>query len=94
MQNEKVNNNDIYESKDRQISPFLLVQPEIQFLGTRVENYIIYFQFSPQEKCQQLVNAFLSRQAPMVQPKDLLDAVDTFKMKVIEMKNKNQQMKE
>ncbi|OGY20794.1 MAG: hypothetical protein A3A65_01310 [Candidatus Chisholmbacteria bacterium RIFCSPLOWO2_01_FULL_49_14] len=74
-----------YESKDRQICPFLLIQPNIKFLGTRVENSIIYFQFSPLEKCLQLVNSFLSRQAPLVQPKDLLDAVDTFRHKVYEV---------
>lgn len=80
--------NDIYETKDKQISPFLLTQPEIKFLGTRIEGSIIYFRFSPLEKCQRLVNDFMSRQAPPVDPKTLLDAVESFRDRIFEMKEK------
>lgn len=79
----------IYESKDKQICPFLLTQSEIKFLGTRISGSIIYFQFSPLETCQELVNAFMSRQAPHVDPKTLLDAVETFRDRVFEMKDKS-----
>lgn len=78
----------VYESKDRQLVPYLLILPEINFTGTRKEGQIIYFQFSPLNKCQELVNLFSSRKAPLVQPKDLLDAVETFRNRVFEMKNK------
>ena len=78
----------IYECRDKMICPFLLIQPEIKFLGTRVDGSVIYFQFSPLEKCQELVNAFMSRQAPPVDPKTLLDAVETFRDRVFEMKDK------
>ena len=77
-----------YESKDKQIVPFLLIQPEIKFLGTRIFASIIYFQFSPATQCQQLVNQFMSRSAPLVQAKDLLDAVEAFRYRVFEMKDK------
>lgn len=78
----------IFETKDKQIAPFLLTQPEVKFLGTNLVGSIVYFQFSPLEKCQQLVNAFSSRRAPLVQPKDLLDAVETFRDIIFEMKEK------
>lgn len=79
---------DIFETKDKQITPFLLTQPEVKFLGTRTEGSILYFQFSPSEKCQKLVNDFLARQASPVDPKTLLDAVETFRDRVFEMKEK------
>lgn len=80
--------NDIYESRDKQIVPFMLIQSNIKYLGTRREDQVIYFQFSPLEKCLELVNEFTSRKALPVQPKDILDAVETFRDRVFEMKNK------
>jgi hypothetical protein len=82
-------NNEIYESRDKQICPFLLIQDEIKFLGTRVDNFIIYFRFSPFDKCIELVNQFSSRKAPLVQAKDLLDAIETYRDRVFEMKDKD-----
>ena len=79
----------LYESKDKQVVPFLLIQPDVNFTGTRKEGSIIYFQFSSLDRCQELVNLFSSRKAPLVQPKDLLDAVETFRDRVFEMKEKN-----
>lgn len=79
----------IFESKDKKVVPYLLVQPEINFIGVRKDGWLIYFQFSPQDKCQELVNLFSSRKAPLVQPKDLLDAVETFRDRIFEMKEKN-----
>ncbi len=78
----------IYESKDKQVAPFLLTQPGIEYLGTKTVEQTVYFRFSPFDTCQQLVNDFMSRKAPLVQPKDLLDAVETFRNKVFEIKNK------
>lgn len=80
--------NNCYESKDKQVVPFLLIQPEVKFLGTRLDGLTIYFQFSPGQRCQELAYAFASRKAPLVQPKDLLDAVETFRDIVFEMKEK------
>lgn len=84
----KDKHNNIFESKDKQIVPFLLVCGEVHFLGTRTSGRIIYFQFSPHDKCKELVNQFSTRKAPLVQPKDLLDAVETFRDRVFEMKDK------
>ena len=79
--------NDVYESRDKHICPFLLTQSDIKFVGTKTMGPIVYFQFSPKVKCEQLVNGFISRQAPPVQPKTLLDAVETFRDVIFEMKN-------
>lgn len=78
----------IFETKDKQITPFLLIQPQIKFLGTRMEGFIVYFQFETLADCQKLVNEFSSRKAPLVQAKDLLDAVETFRDRIFEMKEK------
>lgn len=81
--------NNIYKTKDKQIAPFLLTQSEVTFLGTSEEGYALYFQFSPEDKCISLANAYISKTAPLVQPKDLLDAVETYRDRVFEMKDKN-----
>ena len=84
---------DVYESKDKQIVPFLLIQPEVNFFGTKLVGSIVYFQFSPSDKCQRLVNDFSSRKASLVQPKDLLDAAETFRDRIFEMKEKNNEIR-
>lgn len=77
---------DVYESKDKQICPYLLIQSDVKFLGTRVTDGIVYFQFVPQNRCLELINAFYTRKAPPCQPKDLLDAFESFKQLVFEAK--------
>lgn len=79
----------IFESRDKHVIPFLLTQPDVQFIGTRSEGSILYFQFSPLLETQKLVNAFVSRKAPLVQPKDLLDALETFRDIVFEKKGRS-----
>ncbi len=78
----------IFETKDKQITPFLLTQPNIKFLGTRVVGSIVYFRFVPYNTCSDLINAFITRKASLVQPKELLDAVEAFRDVVFEMKEK------
>ncbi|MFC1727613.1 hypothetical protein ACFL0Y_03770 [Patescibacteria group bacterium] len=80
-----------FESKDKQVVPFLLTQPKVKFLGTRLDGSILYFQFSPPDKCQKLANDFMARQAPPVDPKTLLDAVDSFRDRIFEFREKIQQ---
>ena len=79
---------DYYETKDKQITPFLLTQSDIVFLGTEIVGQILYFKFSPLDKCQKLVNDFIARKAPLVQPKDLLDALESYRDQVFQMKDK------
>lgn len=77
-----------FESKDKQIVPFLLTQRNIKFLGTRSDGPVLFFRFAPFENCRKLANDFISRKAPLVQPKDLLDALEAFRDRVFEMKEK------
>lgn len=78
----------IFETKDKQIVPFLLTQQEVSFIGTKLVGTLLYFQFTPFDRCQELIQAFATRRAPLVQPKDLLEAVETFRDMVFEMKEK------
>lgn len=80
--------NDEFESKDKQITPFLLTQETVKFLGTRAVGAIVYFRFAPYNSCLQLVNDFITKKAPSVQPKDLLDAVEAYRDIIFEMKEK------
>lgn len=85
---EKMNNNNIYITKDKFLAPFLLTQSGVDFLGTEEKESLIYFRFSPFLKCQKLVDSFVSYKAPLVQPKTLLDAVETFRDRIFEMRRK------
>ncbi|MFZ5366499.1 MAG: hypothetical protein ACOZBZ_04415 [Patescibacteria group bacterium] len=80
--------NDIFETKDKQLTPYLLIQPDVKFLGSKLLGTTIYFLFAPKDRCEKLVNAYLSRQAPLVQAKDLLDSVESYRDMVFEMKEK------
>jgi len=77
-----------FETRDEQVVPFLFMQRGIRFLGTRVVGGFIYFRFFPYSKCISLVNDFVMRKSPLVQPKDLLEAVETHGDIVSEMKEK------
>jgi len=80
-----------YESSDKQIVPFLLTQ-DVELAGSRLsEGRILFFLFKPFDRCMKLVNDFMSRKAPLVQPKDLLDAVETFRDRIFEVKKANGQ---
>lgn len=83
-----MNNTDFFESKDKQIVPFLMVQDGITLQDIVFRDSIVYFYFSPLERCLSLVNQFMTRKAPPVQAKDLLDAVETYRDRVFEMKDK------
>lgn len=66
----------IFESKDKQIVPFLFTQTDVEFVGTRTENNNIFFQFYPYKRCLHRVHLFVSRKAPLVQLKDILEGVE------------------
>lgn len=78
--------NDVYESKDRQIVAFLFIQKDVLYKGSFVRNGEIIFLFSPFNKSFELVNLFLTRKAPLAQPKDLLDATETYKNIIFQYK--------
>ncbi len=77
-----------FETKDKQLTPYLFTRRDIQYHGTRLYGDSIYFLFSPKNKAQDLANLFVSRKTDPVQPKDLLEAVETYRDVVFEMKEK------
>jgi hypothetical protein len=79
---------DYYETKDKQITPYLLTCPNLKFQGTHLIGDIIYFLFSPKEKAQELAYKFITHQTQAVDPKVLLEAVETYRDIVFEMKEK------
>jgi len=70
-----------YETKDKQLAPFLLTQKKVDFIGTRKTDGdpTVYFIFKPYKECAHLVNLFYGNKAEPVQPKVLLEAVETFR---------------
>ena len=76
----------LYESRDKMICPFLLIHQEVNFFGTKLVGSIVYFQFSPLNTCEKLVNEFVSGKASPVPPKKLLDAVETYRDLVFQTK--------
>ena len=77
-----------FESRDKQTCAFLFTQEAVRFLGTRVVDQVVFFRFAPNNKCLDLVNSFYFRKAPPVQPKDLLDAVDTYRNIIFECRGR------
>lgn len=84
-------NEEVYSTRDRQVVPFLFTQKEVNLVGTYLIGSTVYFQFEPGVIAQKLANQFIQRKAPLIQPKDLLDAVETFKNKVFELKEMNEE---
>ena len=80
--------NEYFETKDKQITPYLLTRRDIAFHGTIMHGPIIFFRFTPYEVASAAVNQFVSRQADPVEPKTLLDAVESYRDIVFQMKEK------
>lgn len=81
--------NDVFETKDKQLTPYFFTNASIHFEGTRMIGESIYFLFSPKAKALELFNLFVTRRAEPVQPKDLLEAVETYRDFIFQMKEKN-----
>lgn len=81
---------EIYIEKDKHNSPFLLAASFIglvTFVGTSIENGIVYWQFAPREKAIQLLDQFYTRTEPHIPARNLFEAIETFWKKVSEAKN-------
>jgi len=66
-----------YREKDKNIAAFLLLCEEIKFLGTHPEFNTLYFIFTPSDKASRLVDLYIAKQAPLIQPKDFAEASET-----------------
>jgi len=70
-----------YES-DKFLVPFLLICPELQFLGTEKRGTTVYFKFTPYDKTQEAINSYFNRTAPLVHAKDLFDSTERFRNEI------------
>lgn len=67
---------DNYKTSDKNLSAFLLLQPDLKFIGSEIdEKGVVYFVFFPQDKSEDHSTAFYSKSAKLVQAKDLLDSL-------------------
>jgi len=82
--------NDSYTENDKFNAPFLLAasfQGLIQFLGTIVDNRVLYYEFSPKNKAQELINQLRTKTEPKIPAKDLFEAIETFWKQVNEVRD-------
>ncbi len=77
-----------FKTKDKQLAPYLLIRSDLQFEGTLIIGPTIYFSFSPYERALAITNKFITHKADLVDPKLLLEAVETYRDIIFEMKEK------
>lgn len=78
---------DVHFERDKHLIPYLLSLRDISFLGTEITSSFVYFKFAPADKVDLAINSYYARQAPLVQPKDLLDNVERFRNELLLAKN-------
>ena len=67
---------DNYKTSDKNLSAFLLLQPDLKFVGSEMNaKGVVFFVFSPQDKAEDFSTAFYSKSASPLQAKDLLDSL-------------------
>lgn len=79
----------VHCDKDKRLIPYLLAcQPLVSFVGTKNENGIVYFCFSPETKVQELISSFFTDQTPPISPKRLIEAIEEFRTILYREKDK------
>lgn len=82
---------------DKVNAPFLLAASFnglVKFLGGHTQNGILYWEFTPKNKVQLLINQFGTKTEPHIPAKDLFEAIETWWKQVAEIRNgenKNEQ---
>lgn len=80
----------VHIENDKITAPFLLAASFnnlLKFLGSYAENGILYWQFTPKEKAQELIDQFHTKTEPHLPAKDLFEATSTFWKQVSEARN-------
>ncbi len=88
--NGKYMNNDLLEINDKKFAPFLLASSFnnlIKFVRSYSKDGILYWQFSPKEKAQKLLNQFSTKTDPPIPAQDLFLAIEVFWKQVAEAKS-------
>lgn len=73
--------NDLHIENDKWNAPFLLAASFhnlIQFVGSFHSDGILYWQFTPKDKAELLVDQFRTKTCPPIPPRDLFEAIDVF----------------
>jgi hypothetical protein len=89
--------NNFYIENDKTNAPFLLAASFnglIKFVGTRIQGTVLYWQFFPKEKAQELIDQFQMKTEPHVPARDLFEATQTFWKKIQELRDGENRNKE
>lgn len=81
---------DSYIENNKINAPFLLAASFIgllKFKGNFVDNGVLYWQFSPENKAKQLINQLETKTEPHIPARDLFEAIETFWKQVSEIRN-------
>lgn len=81
---------DEYIENDKIYAPFLLAASFcgfINFIGSTTKEGILYWQFSPKNRAQELIYQFRTKTEPHISSKDLFEAIETFWKQVVEARN-------
>lgn len=80
----------VHIENDKFNAPFLLAasfKGLIKFLGSHIDNGILYWHFYPEDKVKFLLEQFRAKTEPTIPSKDLFEAIETFWKQVAEMRN-------
>jgi len=89
MKNKKSEYYDQYVENDKWNAPFLLAasfQNFIQFTGSFTRHGILYWQFSPKDKAQYLIEQFHTKTNPPIPAQDLFEAINVFWQQIAKTK--------
>jgi len=81
---------DLHTENDKVLAPFLLAASfngMLTFQGSHMENGVLYWQFSPKEEAQELVEAYYTKREPHIPARDLFEATSTFWQQISKMRN-------
>lgn len=86
---EKIMENEIHYEKDKHLIPYLLAcHPRVAFVGTKNENGIVYFGFTPSTLALELISQYFTNQTPPIFPKQLFEAIEQFRTILFREKDK------
>lgn len=81
---------DVHIENDKQYAPFLLAasfNKLIKFIGSFSQNGVLYWQFSPKDKAQILIEQFKTKTEQQIPARDVFEAIETFWQQVSSSRN-------
>ena len=81
---------DEHIENDKINAPFLLAasfSKLIQFKGSKIQNSVLYWRFTPKKEVEILLNQLRTKTEPHIPAKDLFEAIDTFWKQVTRARN-------